>query len=245
MPRASAIHHRPRNHAKLAHMPRLAAPLALVTFLAIAAATATASADLPPSPGTKRVPFGFMVKGLSAAPDRVLFAYPCGGSDGAPISEHRKLEDGVVVGVGRRGGNCLIYSIAKPAYEAWAKDYKPSMSSSDPALQALAAQSALCKGAPSIVSEISSKDPRTGITETLNVTTLDAKTCVLTPVADPPAPAATTPAPASSPAPASNSAPAAKSGCSSTGMRTESNALAFAALACAGLLAARRRRPSL
>src|SRR5262245_45585618 len=130
-----------------------------------------AFADVGPPPGQKSVNFSFTVKGITAA-DRTLFAFPCGTSSGAPIAEHAKIEEGRQISVGRRGGSCTSYSIDKAKYEEWAKTYKPSHEGTDPALDALAAQSVKCTGAPSPVFTVSTSDKRSSIEETLKVTKL-------------------------------------------------------------------------
>ncbi|HVJ90652.1 MAG TPA: hypothetical protein VM580_12675, partial [Labilithrix sp.] len=152
------------------------AGLALVFAGSVAAFERDVRADVPPPEGRKRVDYAFNVKGLSAAADRVLFAYPCGPSNGAPTLEYVKLEEGASVTVGRRGGSCAIYSIGKPAYEAWlsAKSSTPGAAQHP---DALVAQSVKCSGGPSPSFEIASNDPRTAITETFRVSTLDATSC--------------------------------------------------------------------
>ena len=143
-------------------------------------ATSPAFADVPPPPNVKIVNYTFVVKGILAGTDRVLFAYPCGEqSGGAPIDEHRKLEDGVTVKVGRRGGNCTIYSVDKGAYETWVKDYKPAMVARDPALEKLAGDSVKCAGGPTPTFSVDKNDPRTEIHQTITVKALDATTCTL------------------------------------------------------------------
>ncbi len=143
-------------------------------------ATRPAFGDVPPPPDVKVVNYSFAVKGFPAGTDRVLFAYPCGErSGGAPVDEHRKLEDGVTVNVGRRGGNCTIYSANKGVYEAWLKDYKPTMTARDPALEKLAGDSVKCAGGPTPTFTVGKNDPRTAIHQTLTVQALDATTCTL------------------------------------------------------------------
>jgi hypothetical protein len=227
---------------------RLAAVVAIVS--ATLASAAVASADLGPPPGVKRIPFSFTVKGLSAAPDRVLFAYPCGMSNGAPIAELRKIEDGVAINVGRRGGGCPIYSVDKAAYETWAKDYKPSSGSQDPAAEKLVAQSVKCTGGPTPSFEAASTDARTAVHEKINVVTLDAKTCVLKSEPLDVSSSSSTPAAAPSAAPPATVEPGSKSsrGCAlgalpSGGGASDSRAFDLVGLvALAGVVAVRRRR---
>jgi MYXO-CTERM domain-containing protein len=215
------------------------APAALALLLA-----APARADLPPPDGQKFVTFSFTVKGLAAAPDRVLFAYPCGASNGAPMAEHRKIEEGRAIDVGRRGGPCTVYSVAKTTYEAWAKDYKPSNDMRDSALERLASQSQKCSGGPTPTYQIASKDPRSVVEQTLTVAKLDDASCVLTPVpaqgaslsGGAPAKGAPASAPAST-APASST----KSGCSTGGAGPGGAAAGLVGLLFAGLRLGRRR----
>lgn len=155
---------------------RTLAPLAVLTLVAVGGA---ARADLPPPDGTKFVGYGFKITGLAVAPDRVLFAQPCSGSDGAPTADAVKIDDGRIVSVGRRGGTCAVYNIAKTRWEEFAKDYKPTMSSDDPAARAIAAEAKKCEGGPTPMHQTSKDDARTGLTEALRVVKLDGATCVL------------------------------------------------------------------
>lgn len=237
-------------------------------LLATTLTTALAAADLPPSPGTKRVSFSFVVKGLSAAPERVLFAYPCSTSDGAPMAEYRKIDEGAAVSIGRRGGSCTMYSAAKSDFEAWLKTYKPQPpSSSDPAVEALAAKSVKCTGVPSQIHSLPEADPRSSVTETMTVTKLDATTCVLAsaPEAATAGKAPSTGASGTSAAgaagaaangsgapattgagPTGSGAAPKSSGCAaspSSGTDGSTGALAFGAFTALGLALVRRRRP--
>lgn len=219
--------------------PLMLVPAALALLLA-----APARADLPPPDGQKFVGFSFSVKGLGAAPDRVLFAYPCGASNGAPRAEHQKIEEGRAINVGRRGGPCTVYSVAKAAYDAWAKDYKPSNDMRDAALEKLASESQKCSGGPTITHVIASKDPRSVVEQTLTVAKLDATGCTLTS-----APAQGSSLPGEAPAkdaPASAHAPnapaaASKSGCSTGGASPGDTAAGLVGLLFAGLRLGRRR----
>lgn len=216
---------------------------ALATVLLATAVSASARADLPPPGDQKYVDYSFVVTGLAASPDRVFFAFPCGTSNGTPYKEHAKLAEGVPVSVGRRGGNCEIYSIAKAEYEAWAKDYKPTQSVRDPALDELAAKSLKCVGAPSIVFTLPKSDSRNAVQETLEVKTSTATSCVLVskgiPVGGKPSVANTAGANGGGATPASP-APK-KSGCTAAPGAAGSGGLAFAALAFAALLGRRRQ----
>jgi hypothetical protein len=215
-------------------------PVLGVTLALLSAAPARA--DVPPPAGRKRVDFSFVVKGVAAAPDRVLFAYPCGDSNGAPIAEYKKIEEGKPVSIGRRGGDCPIYSVAKTTYDAWAKNYRPTGSVKDDALEKLASESKKCTGGPTPVYEVASSDSRTSVEQTLNVTTLNATDCVLTAAAIA-SPASTTPS--ATPPSTSSSAPSSPAKSSSCAASPGSGGgLAFAAaVACiAGIVAERRRR---
>lgn len=198
-------------------MPR---SYALVAGLASLLVTWQALADLPPPDGKRFVNYGFTVSGIPAGSDRVLFAYPC-SSGGMPEAAQQKIEDGVAVNAGRRGGSCAIYSIAKRDYEAFLKGYEPTKSTSDPALEAFVKRASACQGGPTPTHVLPTSDPRSTVHELLTVKTLTATACVLEtrghaqptapgPHPSPPSPAATpattppatppaTPAPATSP----------------------------------------------
>jgi hypothetical protein len=211
---------------------------ALLTFLSTAAVSLHARADVPPPDDWKYVRYSFVVKGLAVTPDRMLFAYPCGTSSGVPTREHQKIADGVPIPVGRRGGSCTIYSIDKASYEAFAKDHKsPGMDSSDPAVEALAEKSLKCEGAPTPRFELRTEDERNALVETLEVTKLDATSCVLTSKGDGSTPATGSTANGTVPKgrPASS-----KSGCATAG--SSAVGLGMLAFVCAALLGARRRR---
>ena len=221
------------------------AGLALVFAGSVAGSERDARADVPPAPGRKRVDYAFSVKGLSVAPDRVLFAYPCGPSNGAPSLESVKLEDGRSVTVGRRGGGCQVYAIGKSAYDAWVAA-NPSTPGATPHVDALVSQSLKCTGGPSPMFEIASSDPRSAITETFRVTTLDATSCVLT--AEPSAGSTppSTSSPSSSAPPASGASPTKSSGGCSLATHGDAGnsknaSFVFALVWALGTLAARRR----
>ncbi len=226
-----------------------------------------AHADVAP-PGVKAINYSFSVKGLAAAPDRVLFAYPCGPSNGRPQAEHQKLEEGADVHVGRRGGSCTIYSVDKTAYEAWRKDFKPQPGEAkDPGVEKLVSESVKCTGGPTPITSAPQSDPRSSIHQTITVTTLNKTTCVLSaePVSNATDQPAALPSPASPPSswassssaaspsapsasPSSSSSSPKSGGCSfsstslvgtGAGSSTGLFALALASLAC---IAARRRR---
>jgi len=226
-------------------------PLSLVVVTTVALlCSADAFADVPPGPNVKSVTYSFSVKGIPAGSERVLFAYPCGHSNGAPIVEHQKLEEGASVTVGRRGGSCTIYSIDKSAYEAWLKEYKPKPGAmQDPALEKLAGEAVKCTGGPTPFFAVDKSDPRSAIQQTITVTTLNATTCAL---ADEPVVPSSGGAPAAAGAPSASGAPAASPGSKSRGCAfapsplsengASSRVLPAALAAVLGLALARRRR---
>ena len=155
----------------------------LRSVLAAAAASslclvaASASADVAPPDDQKMVSYSFAVHGIRSA-ERVVFAYPCGTSNGAPKDELHVLEDGKAVAVGRRGGACTLYSIEKAKYDDFAKTYAPKDGSgSDPKLAAIAATATKCSGSPSPLFVIAKTDSRTAIKEELDLKALDASSC--------------------------------------------------------------------
>lgn len=182
--------------------------------LALLTLTGAAAADLPPPDGTKFVSFEFRVENLTAFTEHVLLAYPCSSSSGMPVAAHVRLEEGKVVRVGRRGGDCKLYSMKKSAYEQWAKSYTASGQSQDPALEALfkSAQVVECAGSPTLTSSLPSTDPRDVVSESLRAERIDDRVCRVTtvpakdgpPLAPPPttATAAATAAATATPAPA-------------------------------------------
>lgn len=192
------------------------------------------AADVPPPAGIKRVGFSFIVKGLAAAPDRVLFAYPCSSSDGAPMVAHAKVTEGVAIPIGRRGGSCQLYSVEKAAYETWASTYKPTMGSSDLELEKLVGMSKQCTGGPTPTFEIPSSDPRTGIVQALDVTTLSATTCALKAQ---PLPAST----AASPSATSGGSTPKEKGCSAAPTPVSGSPVLGALFALCAVAALRRR----
>jgi len=151
----------------------LAATAASSLFLVATAA----SADVSPPDDQKSVGYSFAVHGITSV-DRVVFAFPCGTSDGAPKDELRVLENDKAITVGRRGGVCTLYSIEKTKYDDFAKTFTPKEGSgSDPKLAAFAATATKCSGAPNPVFVIPKTDARSSIKEDLDVKTLDASTC--------------------------------------------------------------------
>lgn len=211
-----------------------------------------AKADLPPPDGTKFVGYAFKVTGVSIAPDRVLFAQPCSESSGVPMAHLAKIEEGRAISVGRRGGTCTIYNIAKSRYDEFAQTYKPSKDTQDAPAAALAAEAKKCEGGPTIQNTLPSKDPRSAVEETLTVVKLDATNCVLKSTGiGGGVPAATTASSASSSSSASASSPSSssppapgggKSGCALTpAAAIAADGAALFAVA-AGALALRRGR---
>ena len=89
-------------------------------------APGVAVADSAPSRGTKWATFSFEVDNLAAFPDRVLLAFQCSSSGGVPVRELAELSPGKTVVVGRRGGDCRLYSMAKADFDAWKLTYKPT-----------------------------------------------------------------------------------------------------------------------
>jgi MYXO-CTERM domain-containing protein len=219
---------------------------AAVSTLAI---VSSAQADLPPPDGEKFVDYAFSVRGLSASSDRVLLAFPCSGSNGAPSLGHQKLEEGKSVRVGRRGGTCALRHAAKADYEAFASKYKPTGSFQDPPLEEFMKAALPCEGGPSIRTQIPKTDPRSVVEEKLVVRALSATVCKVAvdtgapdakkPSEPGPAPATPTPPPApeSPPAP-----PPVKRGCSTSPSSSPSGALFGVAVVALGLAARSRRR---
>lgn len=134
----------------------------------------SASADIPPPDDQKRVSYSFTVNGSIPA-DRVVFAYPCGTSDGAL----RVVETGKAIAVGRRGGSCALYSIAKTAYDDFAKTYTPSgTGGTDPKLASFSGTALQCSGGPSPLFVVEKSDGRDAILEELDIT-LEATKCTV------------------------------------------------------------------
>lgn len=152
----------------------LSAATAATTLFLVASA---ASADLAPPDDQKSVGYSFAVHGITSV-DRVVFAFPCGTSDGAPKDELRVLENDKALTVGRRGGECTLYSIEKTKYDDFAKTYTPKEGSGkDAKLDAFAATATKCSGAPSPLFVIAKTDARSAIKEDLDVKALDASSC--------------------------------------------------------------------
>lgn len=180
----------------------------LLALLFVTLAATSANADVAPPNGQKQVNYTFTLKGLATAPDQAVFAFPCGGSNGAPHDEHRLLEENKSTTVGRRGGACTLYTISKASYDEWAKTYTPADGNTDPALTALAGRAKKCTGAPTPSFELKTADTRSSIDEVLEVKTLNAGDCVVASTNPPRNPeSTTTPAdPASPTSPTSSSA---------------------------------------
>lgn len=227
-------------------MTRLRCQLrALALTLPLCLVASSAFADLAPPDDQKQINYAFVVTGTIPA-DRVVFAYPCGTSSGAPIDEHRVIESGKAIPVGRRGGTCEIYNVAKKDYDDFAKTYTPKTTfGTDPNLTALAAKAQKCSGTPSPLFVIPKADSRNEIVEQLDLT-IDATKCTVVSRA---VPASTVSASGGSPATSSGSSspPSGSSGDDSGGCSVGGTAGAAApwmvALAVPFfVLGARRRR---
>lgn len=149
-----------------------------------------ASADVPPPAGMRRVGFEFTVEGLEAFPERAVFAYPCGGSHGAPMRELAVLSPGRRVSVGTRGGDCPLYSTSKAALDAWLASYAPTGTTHDPAADAFVAGAGIvrCQGGPTVRHERAASDGPAPLREVLRASRVDAGGCVVTSASGPPAP---------------------------------------------------------
>jgi hypothetical protein len=193
-------------------------PLPITLLLLLSSSIAPlARADTPPPPGEKDVGYSFALHGLKKRPESVVFAYPCGSSSGAPQAEHRLLEDGVPVSVGRRGGECTLYTTSKARYDEWAKTYTATHAFEDPALDALAKGSSKCAGGPSPVFRVAATDPRSSVEENLDVVELGADKCEVKPRTASTDPAATAKQPDKDPSdPSTPSTPASPSSPSTT-----------------------------
>jgi hypothetical protein len=152
---------------------------AVAALFALTCSAPSARADVPPPDGSRYVGYSFTVTGLAAAGDRVLFAYPCGSSNGAPVAEYRKVEEGRAVSVGRRGGGCTIYATSKASFDAFAATYRPANGVQDPALDALAKGAVKCSGGPSPSFRLPTSDSRSSIEETFAVRAVTDAECVL------------------------------------------------------------------
>jgi hypothetical protein len=212
--------------------------LSLVSALALVPSTALA--DLPPPDGTKNVGFSFKITGVAAAPDRVVFSYPCSPSNGAPMMELVKVEEGVAIPMGRRGGGCPLYAIAKSDYDAWAKQ------TPRPTPETLVAKAMKCTGAVTPAFTTSTSDSRNEIQQTLEVTKLDATTCAIGARAIPAATgAASTPTTGGAPLPTTTTSPGAStsgSRCSLARGPSDSALGIGAALVALAAVVRRRRR---
>jgi MYXO-CTERM domain-containing protein len=215
---------------------RLRSPSPLIAGALLALAS-LARADLPPPDGTKFVGFAFQVDNLGSFKDFALLAFPCGSSNGAPIAEMAELKEGTPVSVGRRGGDCKLYSMPRADFDAWRKGVPDNKGEAVEALFA-GPKVRACKGGPQMVSTLPTSDPRDTVTQTIHVSQLDATACVISAVG---AGAGTTPA-AKASAGASETPPVNRgcAGCAVPGAPAGSGALAAALSLLA--LALRRRR---
>jgi MYXO-CTERM domain-containing protein len=155
------------------HMKRIASLLVLLGLNIVAA---SARADLA-IPGQNSVEYSFKVTGLPAAGDLVLLAYPCGSSSGRPSTNVHKIDEGVAVTVGRRGGDCALYVTSKAKYAAFSATYKPTDSYEDKPLADFMGKATKCKGAPKPTHFVSDPDRRKSIEESLVVKTMTASAC--------------------------------------------------------------------
>jgi MYXO-CTERM domain-containing protein len=201
---------------------------------ALLAAATSARADLPPPDGTKFVGFAFEVDNLAAFKDFVLFAYPCGGSNGAPIAEMAELKERAPVSVGRRGGNCKLYAMPRADFDEWRKGVTGNRGE---AVDALVGSPKVrgCTGGPEIDHTLPISDSRSMVTQTLHVAQLDANACSITSAGSGPA--------TKGPASPAETPPVHRgcAGCSVPGAPLGSGALA-AALSLVALLFRRRGR---
>jgi len=158
-------------------MKRIAS-LAVLVGLTVVAAGARADLAIP---GQNSVEYSFKVTGLPAAGDLVLLAYPCGSSNGRPSTNVRKIDEGVAVSVGRRGGDCALYVTSKAKYAAFTATYKPTDSYEDKPLADFMGKATKCKGAPTPTHFVSDPDRRKSIEESLVVKTMTATACEVGP----------------------------------------------------------------
>lgn len=170
----------------------------------------TASADVPPPDGLKRVPYQVEVQGLEAHADRVLLVYPWSMSNGRPMAEVGELKPGAPLTFGRRiDGQPRVYAMRRDAYEARKSD-----------AFTLPADGAVDCGLAIEPRHTVPDDAPNAIVATYRVATLSDSACALEPVAvtgDEEAPAPPKPQPSSS-AGGSEQAPppaAPRGGCSS------------------------------
>jgi hypothetical protein len=163
--------------------------LVVATVLGLALSGASvASADLPPPDGQKFVNYAFKVEGLGKYADYVLLAYPYSLSNGAPTTEHAKLEDGKETGLGRRSAQPKLYAMNKRAYEEWLESYEPTHSMDDPALTALFTSDKVipCDAKLTPSYQLATTDPRSAIVEAFRIEALGEKSCKLALVGAPP-----------------------------------------------------------
>jgi MYXO-CTERM domain-containing protein len=208
--------------------PSLAAALVVATLGA-----SDARADLPPPEGTKFVGFSFKVENLAQAKDFVLLAYPCSQSSGVPVRKMAVIQDGAVVDVGRRGGDCKLYAMARADFDAWRKGTPGDEGDAVDALFTGGAVRA-CTGGPEVKATLPTSDSRDRILQGLRVAKLDATGCSITGASAPATPASATPP---------TETPPGKSGCA--GCSVDGSPLgpgSMAGLLAMVALAARRRR---
>ncbi len=240
-------------------MTRSSLCAAVALFAAVAAAP-DARADLPPPDGTKFVGYAFTIENLDAWKDFAVVAFPCGGSNGAPVRELAVLEPGKSVAVGRRGGDCKLYEVARADLDAFMKSYKPTHGYEDKLVEDFFASSKVhaCEGGPNLTFTLPTSDPRNTFEEKLFAKELDAKACVIvaanaaaspTPTSQPAAPDAPSPSgappvtpPASSSAAPPDAVPPGSRGCGGCAVSpSEAGVSAFLAVGLVALLSSRRR----
>jgi MYXO-CTERM domain-containing protein len=217
---------------------RLVPSLAGFVIAACASLSALAArADIPPPDGRKFVDFAFTVQGLAQRKDFALVGYPC-SSDGAgpAVAAMVVIQEGVPVEIGRRGGACKVFSIARADLDAFRKDFPGDMGGE---VDALFASSKVheCSGAPAVITTIAASDPRDRVVQALRVAKLDATGCAL---------AAADGAPSTPPRgtdPPSTNPPPGKSGCAGCSVPREPLGLgSIAAMTALVAFALRRRR---
>ena len=186
----------------------------LASALALGLFASAARADLAPPRGTKRVGYSFTTTISGDTSSQVVFSYPCGGSDGAPMRVVTALSSGSSVSVGSHEG-CQIYVVAKAAYDAWKQDAGANPTA--PA-EGLVAQAKVCSGnAPIAKHQLADSDPRSFLSDTIDVT-VAAGSCTVTTREE------------KAPAPVASAAPDKKGGCNASGASSFPLFLALPAL---------------
>ncbi len=155
----------------------------IVGALAVAlGAASTARGDEPPPPLRKRVSFQFVIEGLDAHPEHVVFAYPWSGSDGAPTREHARVMSGRPVWVGSRSDQPRLYAMPRAAFEEWERTHEPTGEyGENPEADALVARPDVvrCTGRIRPRHRISSLSNADYIRQRLRVVSLNDRLCLL------------------------------------------------------------------